>query len=51
VHRAAPRIERGHARHGVANAFCVNLRDPDGHRVEVYTADYYTRDPDHQTYR
>ena len=22
------------------------LRDPDGHRVEIYTQDYYTGDPD-----
>jgi 3,4-dihydroxyphenylacetate 2,3-dioxygenase len=44
-------IERGPGRHGVSNAFYVYLRDPDGHRVEVYTSDYYTGDPDHQTYR
>ena len=23
------------------------LRDPDGHRLELYTCDYYTGDPDH----
>ncbi|GAA1279638.1 3,4-dihydroxyphenylacetate 2,3-dioxygenase [Pseudonocardia aurantiaca] len=44
-------IERGPGRHGVSNAFYVYLRDPDGHRVEIYTSDYYTGDPDHQTYR
>lgn len=44
-------IERGPGRHGVSNAFYVYLRDPDGHRVEVYTSDYYTGDPDHETYR
>lgn len=45
------RIERGPGRHGVSNAFYVYLRDPDGHRVEIYTSDYYTGDPDHETFR
>ncbi|MGW3648185.1 hypothetical protein [Streptomyces sp. NPDC000878] len=27
------------------------LRDPDGHRVEICTSDYYAGDPDHETYR
>ena len=40
-------IERGPGRHGVSNAFFVYLRDPDGHRVELYACDYYTGDPDH----
>ncbi|WP_322766831.1 3,4-dihydroxyphenylacetate 2,3-dioxygenase [Frankia sp. Cr1] len=44
-------IERGPGRHGVSNAFYVYLRDPDGHRVEIYTSDYYTGDPDHETFR
>ncbi|MGH8962038.1 MAG: 3,4-dihydroxyphenylacetate 2,3-dioxygenase [Jatrophihabitantaceae bacterium] len=44
-------IERGPGRHGVSNAFYVYLRDPDGHRVEIYTSDYYTGDPDHPTLR
>lgn len=43
----ASSIERGPGRHGVSNAFFVYLRDPDGHRVELYTCDYYTGDPDH----
>src|SRR5262249_51880228 len=38
------RIERGPGRHGVSNAFYVYLRDPDGHRLEIYTSDYYTGD-------
>src|SRR5882757_1598108 len=38
-------IERGPGRHGVSNAFYLYLRDPDGHRVEIYTSDYYTGDP------
>jgi catechol 2,3-dioxygenase len=48
---AESHIERGPGRHGVSNAFYVYLRDPDGHRIEVYTSDYYTGDPDHETYR
>ena len=44
-------IERGPGRHGVSNAFYVYLRDPDGHRIEVYTSDYFTGDPDHETHR
>ncbi|MCS5717818.1 3,4-dihydroxyphenylacetate 2,3-dioxygenase [Herbiconiux sp. CPCC 205763] len=39
-------IERGPGRHGVSNAFYLYIRDPDGHRVEIYTQDYYTGDPD-----
>jgi catechol 2,3-dioxygenase len=44
-------IERGPGRHGVSNAFYVYLRDHDGHRIEVYTSDYFTGDPDHETLR
>jgi catechol 2,3-dioxygenase len=44
--RLHEKIERGPGRHGVSNAFYVYLRDPDGHRVEIYTQDYYTGDPD-----
>jgi catechol 2,3-dioxygenase len=44
-------IERGPGRHGVSNAMYVYLRDPDGHRLEIYTSDYYTGDPDHPTLR
>jgi 3,4-dihydroxyphenylacetate 2,3-dioxygenase len=44
-------IERGPGRHGVSNAFFVYLRDPDGHRLELYTSDYYTGDPDHEPLR
>jgi len=42
----ASAIERGPGRHGVSNAFFVYLRDPDGHRIELYACDYYTGDPD-----
>ncbi|WNK20070.1 3,4-dihydroxyphenylacetate 2,3-dioxygenase [Halomonas piscis] len=44
--RMSDQIERGPGRHGVSNAFYLYLRDPDGHRVEIYTQDYYTGDPD-----
>lgn len=39
-------IERGPGRHGVSNAFYLYILDPDGHRIEIYTQDYYTGDPD-----
>jgi 3,4-dihydroxyphenylacetate 2,3-dioxygenase len=44
-------IERGPGRHGVSNAFYVYLRDPDGHRIEIYTSDYFTGDPGHPVLR
>lgn len=44
--RMSDKIERGPGRHGVSNAFYLYIRDPDGHRVEIYTQDYYTGDPD-----
>ncbi len=39
-------LERGPGRHGISNAFFLYIRDPDGHRVEIYTSDYLTVDPD-----
>lgn len=39
-------IERGPGRHGLSNAFFLYLRDPDGHRIELYNGDYLTSDPD-----
>lgn len=39
-------IERGPGRHGISNAFFLYVRDPDGHRIEVYCSDYQTVDPD-----
>ncbi|MGH2375741.1 MAG: 3,4-dihydroxyphenylacetate 2,3-dioxygenase [bacterium] len=39
-------IERGPGRHGISNALFVYLRDLDGNRVELYTGDYLTADPD-----
>jgi len=39
-------IERGPGRHGISNAFFLYLLDPDGHRIELYTGDYMSADPD-----
>ena len=41
-------IERGPGRHGISNAFFLYIRDPDNHRIEIYTSDYQTIDPDHE---
>lgn len=46
-----PNMERGPARHGISNAFFLYVRDPDGHRLELYTSDYQTMDPDHEPLR
>ncbi|MDQ0175345.1 3,4-dihydroxyphenylacetate 2,3-dioxygenase [Bacillus chungangensis] len=47
----ADAIERGPGRHGLSNAFFLYLRDPDGHRIELYTGDYLTSDPDFKPIR
>lgn len=44
-------LERGPGRHGISNAFFLYVRCPDGHRVEIYTSDYQTMDPDHEPIR
>ncbi len=44
-------LERGPGRHGISNAFFLYLRDPDGHRIELYTGDYLTADPDFEPIR
>ncbi len=41
-------IARGPGRHGISNAFFLYVRDPDGHRIEIYCSDYQTVDPDHE---
>lgn len=46
-----PNMERGPGRHGISNAFFLYIRDPDGHRLELYTSDYQTMDPDHEPLR
>jgi catechol 2,3-dioxygenase len=49
--RAESHIERGPGRHGITNAFFLYMRDPDGHRVELFTSDYYAGDPDFEPIR
>ena len=44
-------LERGPGRHGISNAFFLYVRDPDGHRLELYTSDYFTGDHDHEPMR
>jgi catechol 2,3-dioxygenase len=44
-------MERGPGRHGISNAFFLYVRDPDGHRVEIFTSDYSTVDPDFEPIR
>ena len=44
-------IERGPGRHGISNAFFLYVSDPDGHRLELYTTDYFTGDHDHEPVR
>lgn len=44
-------IERGPGRHGISNAMFLYLRDPDGHRVELYTGDYLAVDPEFEPIR
>lgn len=44
-------LERGPGRHGISNAYYLYLRDPDGHRIELYTSDYLTVDPDFEPIR
>lgn len=44
-------LERGPGRHGISNAFFLYVRDPDGHRLELYTCDYQTMDSDHEPLR
>jgi catechol 2,3-dioxygenase len=44
-------MERGPGRHGISNAFFLYIRDPDGHRIELFTSDYLTVDPDHAPIR
>lgn len=44
-------MERGPGRHGVSNAFFLYLMDPDGNRLELYTGDYLSADPDWEPIR
>jgi catechol 2,3-dioxygenase len=44
-------MERGPGRHGIGNAFFLYIRDPDGHRIELFSSDYLTVDPDFEPLR
>ncbi len=44
-------MERGPGRHGISNAFFLYIRDPDGNRLELYTGDYLSADPDWEPIR
>jgi catechol 2,3-dioxygenase len=46
-----PNMERGPGRHGISNAFFLYVRDPDGHRVEMFTSDYLTVDHENEPVR
>jgi catechol 2,3-dioxygenase len=39
-------VERGPGRHGPGHALYAYMRDPDGHRVELFTTHYQTLDAD-----
>jgi catechol 2,3-dioxygenase len=45
-HRLSRQYRARPGRHGISNAFFLYVRDPDGHRVEIYCSDYLTVDPD-----
>ena len=40
-------MDRAPGRHGIGNAFFIYFRDPDGHRVEIFTSHYNYIDVDH----
>jgi catechol 2,3-dioxygenase len=44
-------MERGPGRHGIGNAFFLYIRDPEGHRMELFSSDYLTVDPDFEPLR
>ncbi len=41
-------VERGPGRHGISGALFLYFRDPDGHRVELFTDHYQAIDKDHK---
>ena len=44
-------MDRAPGRHGIGNAFFIYFRDPDGHRVEIFTSHYNVIDIDHEPKR
>jgi catechol 2,3-dioxygenase len=47
----ATNIEYGPGRHGPGHALFVYLRDPDGHRIELFTTHYQTMDIENEPVR
>ena len=45
------RIERGPGRHGPGHAMFVYLRDPDGHRIELFNTHYQVMDLENEPVR
>jgi catechol 2,3-dioxygenase len=43
----ADSMDRAPGRHGIGNAFFLYFRDPDGHRIELFTSHYNVIDIDH----
>ena len=43
----ADTMDRAPGRHGIGNAFFVYFRDPDGHRIEIFSSHYNVIDSDH----
>lgn len=43
----ADTMDRAPGRHGIGNAFFVYFRDPDGHRIEVFSSHYNVIDSDY----
>jgi catechol 2,3-dioxygenase len=46
-----PNMERGPGRHGISNAFFLYIRDPDGHRIELFTTHYQMMDIENEPVR
>jgi catechol 2,3-dioxygenase len=44
-------MDRAPGRHGIGNAFFIYFRDPDGHRVEIFTSHYNFIDIDQEPKR
>ncbi|MEQ4530707.1 MAG: 3,4-dihydroxyphenylacetate 2,3-dioxygenase, partial [Mixta sp.] len=42
----APQLERGPGRHSTNSAPFLSLRDPDGHRIELFNTHYQHIDPE-----
>ena len=47
----ADSMDRAPGRHGIANSFFIYFRDPDGHRVEIFSSHYHVIDINHEPRR